>query len=450
LELQEGKMNERLSSENVSTRLQQVAELAKQAPNMVLTTLAHHIDIDFLKEAYRRTRKDGAPGVDGQTAADYAKDLDTNLESLLSRFKSGTYKAPPVRRTYIPKGDGTDRQRALGIPTFEDKVLQRAVTMVLEAVYEQEFYDFSYAYRPRRTQHQALQSVWEALMGIGGGWLLEIDIQDCFGSLGHQHLRGCLDRRVRDGVIRKAIDKWLSAGIMEKGEIEYPEEGCPQGGVVSPIVSNIYLHEVMDTWFDNEVRPRMRGKVHMVRWADDIILIFEEEIDARRVQEVLPKRFGKYGLTLHPTKTRLTEFRRPKRTDRRGKGNFDFLGFAHYWGKSRQGNWVVKRKTASKRFQSRVRAVAEWCRSNRHETIRDQHQTLVRKLRGHYQYYGITGNFRCLANFLFLVRRAWFKWLCRRAQRKTLTWNRFVRILEHLPLPQPRIAHSYLCASPTP
>jgi RNA-directed DNA polymerase len=327
-------MKERLSSENISTRLQRVAELAKQAPNMVLTTLAHYIDVEFLKEAYRRTRKSGAPGIDGQDAAKYAENLEANLESLLNRFKSGTYKAPPVRRTYIPKGDGTNRLRTLGVPTFEDKVLQRAVTMILEAIYEQEFYDFSYAYRPGRTQHEALQSMWETLMEMGGGWILEVDIEDCFGSLVHSHLREMLDRRVRDGVIRKAIDKWLKAGVMEDGKVEYPEDGCPQGGVVSPIVSNIYLHEVMDKWFDKEVKPRMQGKAHIMRWADDIVLIFEKETDARRVQEVLPKRFAKYGLTVHPTKTRLQEFRRPKRTDRKGKGDFTFLGFTHYWGKS--------------------------------------------------------------------------------------------------------------------
>jgi hypothetical protein len=187
----------------------------------------------------------------------------------------------------------------------------------------------------------------------------------------------------------------------------------------------------------------------MMRWADDIILIFQEERDAERVQEVLPKRFAKYGLTVHPTKTRLTGFRRPKRTDRKGKGNFDFLGFAHFWGKSRNGNWVIRRKTASKRLRSRVRAVAEWCRNNRHETVRDQHQSLVRKLNGHYQYYGITGNFRCLASFLFLVQRTWFKWLNRRSQKKSLTWEQFERILKRFPLPSPRIAHSYLRASPT-
>lgn len=441
-------MAETLSSENISTRLQGVAELSREAPNVVLTTLAHHIDIEFLREAYRRTRKNGAPGVDGQTGADYAKELDANLQNLLNRFKSGTYKAPPVRRVYIPKGDGTNQQRALGLPTFEDKVLQRAVTMMLEAVYEQSFYDFSYAYRPGRSQHKALKDLWQPLMEMGGGWLIEVDIADCFGSLVHSQLRKFLDKRVRDGVIRKAIDKWLCAGVMENGEIKYPEDGSPQGGGISPILSNVYLHEVMDTWFVEQIKPRMRGRAQMMRWADDIILIFAEEADARRVLEVLPKRFGKYGLTLHPTKTRLTKFRRPQRTDRKGKGDFDFLGFTHYWGKSQKGNWVVKRKTASKRLQRSLRAVTQWCRENRHETLRDQHQTLVRKLKGHYQYYGVSGNFRCLATYLHLVEQIWFKWLNRRSEKKTLTWEKFSRILDVLPLPRPHIAHSYLRASP--
>jgi RNA-directed DNA polymerase len=441
-------MAETSSSENISTRLQRVAELSREAPNMVLTTLAHNVDIEFLKEAHRRTRKNGAPGVDGQTGADYAKDLDANLQNLLSQFKTGTYKAPPVRRVYIPKEDGTNRQRALGLPTFEDKVLQRAVTMMLEAVYEESFCDFSYAYRPGRSQHMALQDLWQKLMEMGGGWLIEVDIADCFGSLVHGHLRKILDKRVRDGVIRKAIDKWLSAGVMEDGVISYPEDGSPQGGGVSPILSNVYLHEVMDAWFVEEVKPRMRGRVQMMRWADDIILIFEEETDARRVLEVLPKRFAKYGLTVHPEKTRLTKFRRPKRTDRKGKGKFDFLGFTHYWGKSRKGAWVIRRKTASKRFQRSLRAVGQWCREHRHETLRDQHQTLVRKLRGHYQYYGITGNFRCLASYHQSVEKTWFKWLKRRSEKKTLTWEKFGRILEAKPLPPPRIAHSFLRASP--
>lgn len=446
LEPKEGKMKETLSSDDISTRLQRVAELSRKAPDLVLTTLAHHIDINFLKEAFRRTRKDGAPGIDGLTAEEYSERLDENLQDLLNRFKSGTYKAPPVRRTYIPKGDGSGKMRPLGIPTFEDKVLQRAVTMLLEAVYEQDFYEFSYAYRPGRSQHQAVEFVWKTLMQFGECWILEVDIRDCFGSLEHKHLRHCLDRRVLDGVLRKTIDKWLAAGIWEEGKVERPEEGTPQGGVVSPLLSNIYLHEVNDRWFETEVKPRLADRAQIVRWADDIIMIFANERDAQRVLDVLPKRFGKFGLELHPSKTRLTNFKRPNGS---GGGKFDFLGFTHLWGKSRKGKWTVQRRTAKTRFQAKLRAMYEWCRKNRHETIKDQHQTLVRKLNGHYQYYGITGNARCIANFHHEVKRIWLKWLNRRSQRKSLTWDDFVQLLKRKPLPRPRIAHSYLRARPT-
>jgi group II intron reverse transcriptase/maturase len=440
-------MKETSSSEDISTRLQRVAELSRKAPGMVLTTLAHHIDINFLKEAFRRTRKNAAPGIDGRTAEEYSERLDENLQGLLNRFKSGTYKAPPVRRTYIPKGDGSGNMRPLGIPTIEDKVLQRAVTMLLEAVYEQDFYEFSYAYRPGRSQHQAVERLWRTLMSIGDCWVLEVDIRDCFGSLEHKHLRQCLDRRVQDGVLRKAIDKWLAAGIWENGIVERSEEGTPQGGVVSPLLSNIYLHEVCDRWFEIEVRPRLTDRAEILRWADDILMIFANERDARRVLEVLPKRFAKYGLELHPIKTKLTEFKRSDGSG--GGGKFDFLGFTHLWAKSKKGGWTVKRRTAKTRFQARLRALADWCRKNRHETIRDQHQMLVLKLKGHFQYYGITGNARCIANFHCQVRRIWFKWLNRRSQRKSLTWADFLELEKRKPLPRPRITHSYLRARPT-
>ena len=218
---------------------------------MVFTTLAHHIDLELLHEAYGKTRKDGAPGIDGQTATEYAADLDENLRSLLDRFKSGTYRAPPVRRVYIPKADGKT-QRPIGIPTFEDKVLQRAVTMVLEAVYEQDFLDCSYGFRPNRSAHEALEALWQGLMDMGGGVVIEVDIKGYFDTIEHQHLRDFLDKRVRDGVLRRAIDKWLKAGVLEEGSVHRVEEGTPQGGVVSPLLANIYLHEVLDTWFEAE------------------------------------------------------------------------------------------------------------------------------------------------------------------------------------------------------
>src|SRR5829696_433501 len=238
----EGTMPGTPSPDPISTRRQRIAELARRSPQAALTTLAHHIDIDWLFEAYRRTRKDGAAGVDGQTATDYAVDLGGNLRSLLDRAKSGRYQAPPVRRVHIPKGTGSET-RPIGIPTFEDKVLQRAVTMVLEAVYEQDFLACSYGFRPGRSAHDALRDLWRELMGLGGGWVLEVDIRSFFDELDHDHLRTFLDRRVRDGVIRRAIGKWLQAGVLEEGRLKHPVTGTPQGGVISPVLSNSYLHE---------------------------------------------------------------------------------------------------------------------------------------------------------------------------------------------------------------
>lgn len=441
-------MPERSSSEPVSTKRQRIAELARQAPEMVFTTLAHHIDIEFLLEAYRCTRKDGSVGVDGQTAREYAENLEENLQSLLTRFKSGSYRAPPVRRVMIPKGDGKS-QRPIGIPTFEDKVLQRAVVMVLEAVYEQDFMDCSYGFRPDRSAHQALETLWKGLMRMGGGWVLELDIRSFFDKIDKKHLRSFLDLRVRDGVIRRTIDKWLAAGVMEDGSITHPETGSPQGGVISPLLANVYLHEVLDKWFEDVVKPRLGGEAFLIRYADDATLVFSSEHDARRVMDVLPKRFGKYGLTLHPTKTRLIDFRRPNRSNgSRGDNlsprlsSFDLLGFTHYWGRSRRGSWVVTRKTSKKRLSRAMRAVAQWCRAERHEPVWWQHQKLTQKLRGHYGYYGITGNARSLGRFLYAVTCTWRKWLSRRSQRAYLTWDRFNQILRRYPLPPARVVHS--------
>jgi group II intron reverse transcriptase/maturase len=439
------------SPNNISTKLQRIAELARKTPE-ALTTLAHHIDIEFLKEAHRRTRKDGAAGVDGQTAQEYAEKLDENLRELLDRFKSGRYQAPPVRRVYIPKGDGT-QVRPIGIPTFEDKILQRAVTMVLEAIYEVEFLDCSYGFRPGRSAHQALQAMWEGLMKMHGGVVIEVDIQGFFDSLDKSQLRSFLDQRVRDGVLRRTIDKWLSAGVLEEGQTSYPEAGTPQGGVVSPLLANVYLHEVLDKWFEAEVRPRLKGQALLIRYADDAVLAFSSEEDARRVMDVLPKRFGRYGLTLHPEKTRQVPFGRPSRDGRpqqKSPGSFELLGFTHYWGQSLKGNWVVKRKTAPSRFGCALKRVATWCRRNLHRPVVEQHQRLVQMLRGHYGYYGITGNASALGRYLYEVRRVWRKWLERRSGRKTMPWPRFERLLERYPLPPPVVVHSIYPSAANP
>ncbi len=406
--------------------------------------MAHHIDMEWLQEAYQRTRKDGAPGIDGQTATEYAANLEDNLRSLLQRFKSGVYQAPPVRRVYIPKADGKSR-RPIGIPTFEDKVLQRAVTMVLEAVYEQDFLDCSYGFRTNRSAHQALEALWRGVMDMGGGVVIEVDIKSYFDTIDHRHLREFLDKRVRDGVLRRAIDKWLKAGVFEESNVHRSEEGSPQGGVVSPLLANIYLHEVLDTWFAATVVPRLRAKAFMVRYADDVVMVLASEEDARRVMEVLGKRFARYGLTLHPEKTRMVNFRRPDRAkgpQGPSAGSFDMLGFTWFWGKSHQGNPVVKRKTSSSRFRRALGRIADWCRQHRHEPVAAQHFELGRKLQGHYAYYGITGNTLALSRFLHEVERVWRYWLNRRSARAKMVWDRFRRLLQRYPLPPARVVHS--------
>ncbi len=431
---------------SVSTKLLRIAELARKAPEMAFTSLSHHINVDFLREAFKRTRKDGAVGIDGQTAQEYARDLEGNLCSLLDRFKSGRYWAPSVRRVHIPRGDSR-KTRPIGVPTFEDKILQRAAAMVLEAVYEQDFRDCSFGFRPGRSAHQALEVLRDGLMEMRGGWVLEVDIQGFFDTLDHGHLRSFLQRRVRDGVLRRTIDKWLQAGVIEEGQVRYPDLGTPQGGVISPLLANIYLHEVLDVWFEDVVHPRLRGRAFLVRYADDLVIVFSMESDARRIAEVLPKRFGKYGLTLHPEKTRLVPFRRPlyesEGSDEGPRaGTFDLLGFTHFWAKSRKGYWIIQRKTAKSRFKRALMRVSEWCRANRHRPVSEQHEKLVSKLKGHYGYFGLTGNWRALSLFRREAALAWKKWLSRRSQRARMSFERFNLLLGRYPLPQEVVVHS--------
>jgi group II intron reverse transcriptase/maturase len=424
---------------------------------MGFTSLAHLMDIDWLQEAFRRTRKDGAAGVDGQTAAGYERDLEVNLRSLLDRAKSGTYRAPPVRRVHIPKAGSTTETRPIGIPTVEDKVLQRAVAMVLEPIYEQDFYDCSFGFRPGRSAHQALEALWKQTMDSHGGWILEVDIRKFFDTLDHAHLRAFLQHRVRDGVLTRLIGKWLQAGVMADGAVTHPDAGSPQGGVISPVLSNVFLHYVLDDWFEREVKPRLRGRTFLIRYADDFVIGFTEEEDARRVLAVLPQRFGKYGLTLHPDKTRLVPFREPP-SAARGKGTgsatppgtFTLLGFTHYWGRSVRGRWVVKRQTAASRLSRALRSIAQWCRLNRHRPLGEQQHTLGQKLRGHFAYYGITGNAAALSRFRLGVVRCWRKWLSRRNRERSLTWDLFARLLERYPLPPARVVHSVYARAANP
>ncbi|MGB8330670.1 MAG: group II intron reverse transcriptase/maturase [Polyangiales bacterium] len=429
-------------SDAVSTRLRRIAQLAREAPQRSFLSLAHHIDLEFLTEAYRLTRKDGAPGVDGQTAGDYETELEKNLRSLLGRFKSGEYKAPPVRRAHIPKGDGK-KTRPIGIPTFEDKLLQRAVSMVLETVYEPIFSDSSYGFRPGRSARQAVQDLWKILMQMQGGWVIEADIESFFDTLDHRKLRTLLDQRVRDGVLRRMIDKWLKAGVLEEEQLHYPHSGTPQGGVISPLLANIYLHYVLDEWFEKDIAPRLGSQAHLIRYADDFVLVFREAQDAYSVLDRLAGRFAEYGLKLHPDKTRLLFFRPPPwgptGKQRLEPRSFDFLGFTHHWGRSRNGRWVVQQRTARSRLTRTFHRISDWCRHNRHLALDDQHRHLVRQLQGHDAYFGIRGNYAALEKLRYGVARVWRHWLNRRSQRGRMPWVRFQLLLARYPLPRPQL-----------
>lgn len=434
---------------NLSTKRQRIAELARTKPGVALCSLHHVIDLDWMKEAHRLTRKDGAPGIDGVTAADYEVNLQANLLGLLERIKSGRYHAPPVRRVYTDKTDGS--KRPLGIPSFEDKVAQRAVIMVLEAIYEEDFYPCSYGFRRGRSAHQALHALRSDLWAKRLHWVVDIDIRKYFDTIPHPHLRTFLDQRVTDGVIRRMIDKWLKAGVVEDGLLRHMTEGSPQGGVVSPCLSNVFLHHVLDEWFATEVAPRLKGASTLVRFADDAVMAFANLDDAKRVLAVLGKRLGRFGLTLHPDKTRLVDFR-PQQTEstrhpQTDGTTFDFLGLTHVWGRSRRGQDMVLQVTAKSRFARALAAVSDWCRTHRHWSIRDQHRHLSSMMRGHFAYYGVGGNRQRLRWFANQVMRLWQKWLSRRDRQNVFQWTRFNEMLKRHPLPPPKIFHPYVAVS---
>jgi len=437
----------------VCTVQQRIAQVARERPQEVFTSLNHYLDVEWLRAAYERVKPDSAPGVDGQSWADYGKDLEKNLRSLLNRVKGGSYVAPPVKRVHIPKGDGQET-RPIGMPAIEDKVLQRAVAMLLEPIYEQDFKYYSYGFRPGRSAHEALSCIWSQCMAHRIQWILDVDVRKYFDTLKHSILGRLLDLRVRDGVIRRLIGKWLHAGVLERGRVTYPEDGTPQGGVISPLLANIYLHYVLDCWYAESVKPRMGGWTFLVRFADDFILGFEKQEDAEKVYRVLFGRFEKYGLRLHEEKTRLVPFGRP--TDSAGPPTsggpkpetFDFLGFTHHWGRSRTGRWVVRRRTSRKRFTRSLKAISQWCRKNLHEPLREQVEALGRKLKGHFGYFGLTGNATALKRYRWEVIRVWRRWLARRGDPQGMPWARMNRLLAFFYLPEARVVHSIYAAKP--
>lgn len=427
----------------VKMKLQRISEKAKANPDLQFTSLAHLITVDLLKAAFQQLRKNASPGIDGVTARTYEKDLLHNLEDLHRRLKEERYRAQPARRVYIEKENG--KLRPLGIPCLEDKIVQRAVVFILEPIYEADFLNSSYGFRPKRGSHNALDAIYEMLVHRKVDEVLDADITSYFDNVVKSEMMRFLQRRIKDRSLLRLLNKWLRAGVLSDGELLMSDKGTPQGSVISPLLANIYLHYVLDIWLEQDVKPRLAGAVHLVRYADDFVIGFQYRKDAERVQEVLPKRFAKYGLELSPEKTSLIPFGRfaTEREARKGKTvpTFDFLGFTHICGKNRKtGRFVLELRTMAKRFRRSLRNVNEWCRRNRHRPLPEQQQHLARMLAGHYQYYGRRTNMPRLKEYFTAVKQIWGNWLRRRSERCTLTWKRFYKgLLARLPLPQPRI-----------
>ena len=431
-----------MSAPTVSTRLAQIAEQSKREPTRVFTTLAHHMDEDFLTEALHQLRKDAAAGIDQMTVAEYSQNLKENISALHQRLVNRTYRAQPAKRVWIPKADGS--QRPLAILVLEDKIVQRAVVMLLEAVYEPHFHAFSYGFRRQRSAHGALSYLRDQCLKLGINWIIDADIAKFFDTIEPTHLRTILQRRVNDGAILRLIGMWMHVGVLEEGKVVRSETGTPQGGVISPILANIFLHTVLDEWFETTVRPRMGGNCFLVRFADDFVMGYALKGDAEKVFRVLPKRFERFGLSIHPEKSRLVQFSQPYWRQGKGPGTFAFLGFDHYWDKTRSGGWTIKRKTQGKRLRRFLSGLHEWCRVNRHLNIVEQYQTLKSKLRGHYQYYGVRGNYKMLEVVYEYAAAVWKRWLGRRSSKRPANWEQWmVRWQEICPLPKPRIVHEF-------
>lgn len=424
----------------------QIVARSRRYAGEALTNLHSYIDKSLLSESFEQLNKKGAQGIDGESWQDYDNQREERIEQLYVAFKSGRYRAPSVRRVYIPKSKG--KQRPIGIPTVEDKILQKAITRILTPIYEDMFYDFSYGFRPYRSQYQALDELFKVVSFRKQYYLIDADMRNYFGSMNHKCLREMLDLRIKDGVIRRQIDKWLKAGVLENGQLTYPKEGTPQGGTISPLLSNIYLHYVLDEWFTEQIQPLLKGESSIIRFADDFLLCFERKEDAERVYKVLPKRLAKYGLSLNEEKTQIVDVTpRDKRQAKRG--TFSFLGFTHYMSKSRKGYPVLKRKTSSKKFSRSLSELNVWFRKNRHKPLKELMKTLSSKLRGHYNYYGVTFNSRKIHSYYNQVKRLLHKWLNRRGGKRKWNWGKVKFLTEEWqPLPKPKIYHGYRLTKP--
>ena len=428
------------------TPLSRLTELAKEDSARRFHSIAHFLTPRALYGAFKELRKDAREGVDGVTFGGYRKELGRNLQDLWERVKSGRYRAQPLRRVYIRKEDGKS-ERPISIPALEDKIVQRATVQLLNAIYEADFLDCSYGSRPGRNPHQALDEIDRILFRESITHVLELDIKSYFDAIVRKHLVEMIERRVSDGSILRLIGKWINVGVIEEGRLLETEEGVGQGQVISPLLANVYLHHVLDQWFESEVKPRLQGKAFLVRYVDDAVICFQRAEDAQRVLKVLEKRFSNYGLTLHPQKTRLVEVGRValEKAERMGTApaTFDFLGLTHISERSRRGSYRPGVKTMKKRLKRGLKKIVRWCKSNRHDPVKQQQQSLNAKLRGHYQYYGRSSNYRSLWGFYFAVSKIWRKWLSRRTRGAPMSWEKFNDLLSRHPLLKPTITHTW-------
>ena len=435
----------RRAGQGAPSELGRVRRMARTDKDARFTALLHHVDVDRLRAAYWALEPKAAPGVDGVTWADYGQDLEENLRDLHARVHRGAYRARPSRRVYIPKPDG--RLRPLGVASLEDKVLQRALVEVLNAVYEQDFLGFSYGFRPGRSPHHALDALAAGIVGKKVNWVLDLDFRDYFSTLDHRWLERFLEHRIADRRVLRLIQKWMAAGVIEEGSWTAFDEGVPQGASVSPLLSNVYAHYVFDLWAHQWRTRHARGDVVIVRFADDAVVGFQYRDDAERFWADLRERLARFSLELNAEKTRLIEFGRFAAQDRKARGlgkpeTFRFLGFTHACGKSKAGRFKLKRATDSKRMRAKLRALKSEIERRRHQPIPEQGAWLANVLHGHYRYYAVPENIEALRAFRYQTRRHWCKALRRRSQRTTITWERMTRLADRW-LPQPRILHPW-------
>ena len=426
----------------VETKLTRIANMAKSDPNLRFTSIGHLIHEDMLTACHKKMKTGKATGVDGVTKEMYENNLEANVKNLVERLKKKSYRPLPARRTYIPKDEKS--KRPLGIPAYEDKLVQMALKQLLDAIYEQDFLDHSYGFRPKRSMHDALKRVTYIMERKKMEYIVDADISGFFNHVDHDWLMKFLNKRIGDPNIQRLVKRMLIAGIQEDGKFEPTEEGTPQGSAVSPLLANIYLHYVLDLWFEVAVKKQLRGQAEMVRFADDFVCMFQYKDDAERFYYTLLKRLVKFNLTVAEEKTKIIRFGRFVESARRKAGlgkpeTFDFLGFTHYCGKSRTGSFRIKRKTSKKKFKQKVKAFDEWMKQNRHKNLAETIPKAQAKLLGHYRYYGITDNFTGIKAFAYHAQKSMHKWLNRRSQRQSFTKAEFYKRVVWWSLPKPRI-----------